>query len=108
MWGRHARAATAVCKKKPARGEGGRLHQVCSLLFRVDRLYRADISAGTTISAKVRIDLVDVTFANGINRALIYAGAAGSAIIRDYVSHLFGVLVNNSLSMGSQPGANLG
>jgi hypothetical protein len=73
----------------------------------VDCLYRANISAGTAIGANIRINLIDVTFRNGINRALIDAGAAGGAIICDYVSHLFSVLVNTLQYTPFQAAANL-
>jgi len=65
-----------------------------SFLLRVNCFYRTNVSARAAVSAYIGIDLIDVTFCNSINRALIYAGATGSAIVSDYVSHLFMVLVN--------------
>lgn len=60
---------------------------LASLLFRFWRAYRADISAGTAVDALLRIDHVDVPFADGIHRALGLAGAASDALFSDLVSH---------------------
>lgn len=55
----------------------------------MDCLNRANISAGTTIGADIRIDLINITLRYSFNGTLIYAGSASSAIVIDLVSHFF-------------------
>jgi hypothetical protein len=54
---------------------------------------RANICTRTAIGAYVGIYLVDVAFADRINRAFVDAAATSSAIFIDYVSHCYMFLV---------------
>jgi hypothetical protein len=53
----------------------------------MDRLYRANIGAGAAVGADFGIDLVDVTFRDRFNGALVDAGSASSAIFIYFISH---------------------
>ena len=57
-------------------------------------LYRANICAGTAIGAYVRVNFIDITFRYCFNRTLIYACSASCAIIINFVSHFYSILVN--------------
>jgi len=59
------------------------------VLCGVDRFYGADVCTSTAVSAYVRVNFVDITLRNSINRAFVNATAACSAIFIDNVSHLF-------------------
>lgn len=48
----------------------------------------ANIGARTAIGANFRVNLVNITFRDSLNRTLIDAGSAGGAIVVNYVSHL--------------------
>jgi hypothetical protein len=67
-------------------------------VVRVLTLCRADCFDGTYIStcaaigAEFRIDLVNVTLTYRLNRTFIDAGAACSAIIGNYISHIFRII----------------
>ena len=52
-------------------------------------LNRAYVGAGTTIGTYIRVNLIDITFGYCLNRTFIDACAASSAIIIDFVSHLY-------------------
>jgi hypothetical protein len=45
------------------------------------------ISAGTTISALIRVNFIDITFGNRFNGTLINTSSASGAIIINYVGH---------------------
>jgi hypothetical protein len=51
-------------------------------------LYRANISAGTAVSAYIRIDFVNIAFRNCFYRTFVDACSASSAIFINYISHL--------------------
>ena len=53
----------------------------------MNSLNRANICAGATISAKIRIYHINIAFRNSLNRAFIDATATCSTIIINYVSH---------------------
>ena len=55
----------------------------------MNSLYRANICAGTTVGAHIRIDLINVAFRYCFNRALVNACSASSAIIINFVSHFY-------------------
>lgn len=53
----------------------------------MNSLYGAHICTGAAIGAYIRVDLIDITFRNSINRAFINAGTASGAIFRNFISH---------------------
>lgn len=63
--------------------------QVRRVLCRVDCFYGADVCTSTAVGTYVRINFVDITLRNSINRAFVNATAACSAIFIDNISHLF-------------------
>jgi hypothetical protein len=50
-------------------------------LFRADRFNRTYIRAGTAVGTKIRVNDIDVTFADRFNRALIDTCTACRAVI---------------------------
>lgn len=50
-------------------------------------LYRAYVGAGTTIGTYIRVDYVDISLRDSLNRTFIYAGSASCAVICNFVSH---------------------
>ena len=71
-----------------------------ALLFRMNSLNRANISAGTTISADIRINFIDIAFRYRFNRTFVYTCSACGTIIINFVSHFdyFFELINYKLS----------
>jgi hypothetical protein len=62
-------------------------------LLALDAVHGADLDAGVTIVAAIRVDDIDLlALADAPIRALRLAGRAGDALIRDYVWHLFYLL----------------
>jgi methylaspartate ammonia-lyase len=59
----------------------------------MDSLNRANISTSTTIGAYFGINLIDIALRYCLNRALVNAATASSAIITNFVCHFFGFLV---------------
>jgi len=53
----------------------------------MDRLNRANICACAAVGADSRVNYVNVTFSNGLNRALIDTGSASSTVFVNYISH---------------------
>ncbi len=53
----------------------------------MNRFYRAYISACSAIGAGFGVNLIDITFGNRFNWALIDAGSTSSAIFINLVSH---------------------
>ena len=64
-----------------------------NLLFRVDCFNGANICARTTVCANVRVNYIDISFADSIYRALINATSACGAIFINYVSHCVKIFV---------------
>ncbi len=56
-------------------------------LFRMNCFNRAYICACSAVGANFRVNLIDITFGNRFNGALIDAGSTSSAIIINFVSH---------------------
>jgi hypothetical protein len=59
------------------------------MLFRMNCLYRANISAGTTISAYIGINFINIAFRNCFYRTFVDACSASSAIFINFISHLY-------------------
>lgn len=58
-------------------------------MFRVYCFNRANICTCATVGANIRIDFVNIPFRNCFYGAFINASAACSAIIVDFVSHVY-------------------
>jgi len=56
-------------------------------LFRMNCLYRANISTSTTVSAYIRINFINIAFRYSFNRTFIDTCSASSTIIINFVSH---------------------
>jgi hypothetical protein len=61
--------------------------KVESILSGMNCFNRANICASSTVGANIGIDLVDVTFGDRVNGALVNAAAASSAIFIYNISH---------------------
>ena len=57
------------------------------LLGRMNSFYRANIRAGSAVSAYFSINFINIAGAYSFNRAFINTGTAGGAIFRNYVCH---------------------
>ena len=62
--------------------------EIPSNLCLVRRSYRAGAGAGAAIDAGIRVDdILAVAFRDCGNRAIRFAGAAGNALVRNYICH---------------------
>jgi len=66
---------------------------------RMDRFGWADVRTSAAIGTKIRVDFIDIAFADGLNRAFIDTGTTRDAIIVNYISHY-----QNSLSFFQKSG----
>ena len=74
-------------KKKAARRDS--LLQVVFLtLFRADCFNWTYVSTCAAVSTELRINHINISFSNSFHGAFIDTGSTGSAIIRNYVSHI--------------------
>jgi hypothetical protein len=88
--------ANRVQKQKATRG--GSLFfkvQVPVSLLGADRFNGTYVSAGTAVSTQLGINHVNITFADRLHRALVDAGTARGAFVRNYVSHILKVINSN-------------
>jgi hypothetical protein len=73
-----------------AKNGGGDSRRVLFFLTGDDGFHRTLVSTGATIRTKTCInDIFVFAFADGFHWALVFAGTAGNAIIRNNVSHFF-------------------
>lgn len=59
------------------------------VLFGADRLDGTHVGTCTTISTKLRINHIDVSFGDCLNGAFVNASTTCGTFIRNYVSHIF-------------------
>ena len=74
--------------KRVRKSAPARFLSLCAGSAFADCAYGALAGAGAAIQARVRIDhILAVAFRNGTHRANTGAGAAGDAVVADFVSH---------------------
>jgi hypothetical protein len=68
-------------------------------LFRADCLGGTYVCTGTAVSTQLGIDHIDISFTDGLYGAFIDTGPTGSAIIGNYVSHIFKFIDSNATNV---------
>lgn len=82
-----AKVSNAQKNRPPSNLDGLFIITLMLCLLRLDSTSGASIGASAAINALVLVDLVDVALRDGLYGALADAGAAGNALVSNFVSH---------------------